>query len=247
MPYQFTISPDMSTRHLSGWYVFNTWMQRTLGESIHLELHADFERCRAAVREGRVDLIFANPYDASLLVRDHGFLPVAHPRGRPDEVIIAVPADSPVQCIEDLKPGARIATSTDPEVNVIGRIMLEPADLGHDDVTLLEFDGYVPVAKRLLRHEVDAGFFMADSFRELSDLTRAALRVLLQSRIHVIHHMLLAGPRLAAHVAPLQAALAGIDGTDKGRAIQRDLGFVGWAPTAREEAEFMVDLMETLT
>lgn len=65
--------------------MFNTWLQRTLNDKVHLELYDDFERCRAAVRAGEVNLIFANPYDASLLVRDQGFLPIAHPRGRPDE------------------------------------------------------------------------------------------------------------------------------------------------------------------
>lgn len=246
MSYQFTISPDMSTQHLSGWYVFNTWLQRTLGEKIHLELYADFDRCRAAVKAGAVDLIFANPYDASMLVRDEGFLPVAHPRGRPDEVIIAVPADSPIERLEDLHAGARIVTSTDPEVNMIGAIMLEPADLGRDDITLVPCDTYVAVARHLLRHTADAGFFMADSFRELSELTRRSLRVLLQSHIHVIHHMLLAGPRMAPLVPRLQDAVLALEASDKGAALQRDLGFGGWVRTETEEAEFMVDLLETL-
>lgn len=247
MSYQFTISPDMSTRHLSGWYVFNTWMQKTLGEKIHLELFNDFEQCRAAVKEGRVDLIYANPYDASLLVRDQGFVPIAHPRGRPDEVVIAVPADSEIRRIEDLKSGVRIATSTDPEVNVIGMIMLEAADLGRGDVTFVSSDTYIAVAKHLIRHGTEAGFFMAESFHELSELTRKSLRVLLQSRIHVIHHMLLASPRMTALVEPLQSALLQVEQTDKGKAMQRDLGFKGWSRTETEEAEFMVDLMETLT
>lgn len=246
MFYQFTISPDMSTQHLSGWYVFNTWLQRTLGEKIHLELYADFDRCRAAVIAGEVDLIFANPYDASLLVRDQGFLPVAHPRGRPDEVIIAVPVDSPIERLEDLHAGARIVTSTDPEVNMIGAIMLEPADLGRDDIELVPCDTYIAVAKHLLRHTANAGFFMADSFRELSDLTRRSLRILLQSHIHVIHHMLLASPRMAPLVPRLQDAVLALEASDKGSALQRDLGFGGWVRTEVEEAEFMVDLLETL-
>jgi phosphonate transport system substrate-binding protein len=129
MPYQFTISPDLSTRYISGWYVFNTWLQRTLAQHIHLELYRDFDQCRRAIETDGVDLIFANPYDASLLVRDKGFLPVAHPRARPDEVIIAVQTDSPVRVIEDFRPGLRIATSTDPAVQIIGMIMLEAADL----------------------------------------------------------------------------------------------------------------------
>lgn len=247
MPFQFTISPDLSTRHISGWYVFNTWLQRTLSQHIHLELYRDFEQCRGAIASDSIDLIFANPYDASLLLRDKGFLPVAHPRGKPDEVIIAVQTDSPVGKIEDFRPGLRIATSTDPAVQIIGLIMLEPADLAPASVTLSEYENYVLVAKQLLRGDADTGFFMADSFNELSALTRRSLRVVLQSQIHVIHHMLLAGPRMAAFVEPLRAALADLERSDRGHAIQRDLGFPGWVKTEREDAEFMVDLMETLT
>ena len=42
MSYMFTVSPDFSPDRLSGWYIFNTWMQRQLGVDIHLELYDDF-------------------------------------------------------------------------------------------------------------------------------------------------------------------------------------------------------------
>jgi len=247
MSFNFTVSPDLSTRHLTGWYVFNTWAQKTLDIKLHFELYRDFEHCRRAIMADAVDLIYANPYDASLLLRDKGFVPVAHPRARPDEVIIAVSARSPCNRIEDFAPGLRVATSADPEVHMIGMIMLEAADLGPDNVTLGRRDGYVAVAKDLIRGQADAGFFMAESFNELSELTRRELRPVLQSQIHVIHHMLLAGPRLAGMVERLQALLAGMDADDKGRALLRDIGFQGWQTTGQEDAEFMVDLMETLT
>ena len=59
--------------------------------------------------------------------------------------------------------------------------------------------------------------------------------------------MLLAGPRLAPMIPTLQSALAQLDASDKGVLLQKDLGFAGWQRTEVEEAEFMVDLMETLT
>ena len=31
MTYNFTISPDFSPDHISGWYIFNTWLQKRLG------------------------------------------------------------------------------------------------------------------------------------------------------------------------------------------------------------------------
>jgi phosphonate transport system substrate-binding protein len=60
MPYNFTVSPDFGPDHLAGWYVFNTWVQRILGEAVHLEIYRDFASQRRAIDAGDVDLIL-NP------------------------------------------------------------------------------------------------------------------------------------------------------------------------------------------
>ena len=124
-PLELTVSPDFSPEHIAGWYVFNTWLQRRLGERIHLELYEDFAAQRQAIAADKVDLIYANPYDAAMLVREKGFVAIAAPRDCPDEVVIAVPADSPAQSVEDLQPGLRLAVTRDPDVNLIGMILLE--------------------------------------------------------------------------------------------------------------------------
>ena len=128
MTYMLTMSPDFNTKYISGWFVFNTWLQKNLGEAIRLHMYDDFESCRKAIMDGEIDLIYANPSDASLLLRDKGFLPVAHAQSRPDEAVIAVNAKSPVTKIEDLAKGVRISSTDDPEVNMICMIMLEPAE-----------------------------------------------------------------------------------------------------------------------
>ncbi len=135
MPYQFTVSPDFGPAQLSGWHIFNTFVQKSLGEDIHLELYDDFESQREAIKSDQVDLIYANPYDASMLVRDKGFLPVAKPRGKSDETVIAVNAEHAAQSVEDLQPGVTVASTDDPDVHMMGMIMLEPADRNGENVT----------------------------------------------------------------------------------------------------------------
>ncbi len=80
MTYTFTVSPDFPPDHIAGWYVLNTFLQRTTGEHIHLELFDRFDQQRAAIAAGGIDLIYANPFDAATLVRDHGFVAVARAR-----------------------------------------------------------------------------------------------------------------------------------------------------------------------
>lgn len=246
MPFNFTVSPDFAPDHMSGWFYFNTWLQRQLGIDIHLELYDSFEDQRADIRAGKVDLIYANPYDASMLVREMGFKAVARPQQKRDEAIVAVPDSSPAQAVEDLQSGARLATTGDPDVHTIGMIMLEPADLDADNLRLQEYDSYILVAKALLRDDADVGFFLKDSFLELSDLIRKQMRVLVSSQISVVHHALLVGPRLQPHFADLQSKLLEMKQAPKGAGVLESMGLEGWEVMSEEQTEFMIDLIDTL-
>ena len=127
MTINLTVSPSFPNERITDWYIFNTWLQRALNLPIHLELYDSFGAQRAAIAAGKVDLIYANPFDASLLVREKGFQAIARPEGQPDEMVIVTAADHPANEIPDLKPGTRVACSEDPCVNTVGRILLEPA------------------------------------------------------------------------------------------------------------------------
>ena len=193
-----------------------------------------------------IDIIYANPYDASMLVREKGFIALARPRLKPDEAVIAVRDDSPARGVEDLKPGVRIATTDGPDVHMMCMIMLEPADLNRDNVELITKDNYVVVAKELLKSQAEVGFFLSETFDDLSEVIRKQLRVLVKSQIHVVHHMFLVSPRLAARSEEIARMLAAMDGNEAGRRILSDIGIPAWDPVDTEEVEFMIDLMSTL-
>ena len=247
MPFNFTVSPDFAPDHMSGWFYFNTWMQRNLGADIHLELYDSFEEQREAIKAGKVDLIYANPYDASMLVRDLGFQAVARPVGTRDEAVVVVPAESPAQSVEDLKEGTRLATTDDPDVHTIGMIMLEPADLDSTNITQKEYDTYILIAKALLRGEADVGFFLKQGFDELSDLIKKQMRVLVSSQISVVHHALLVGPAMQERMGDLKPLLVEMHQDEKGKGVLESMGLRGFEPMTMEQTEFMIDLIDTLT
>jgi phosphonate transport system substrate-binding protein len=246
MSYHFTVSPDFTPEKLSGWFIFNTWMQRQIHEGIHLDMYDSFQQQRDAIAADQVDLIYANPYDASMLVREKGFLPVARPRGRSDEAIIAVRADSPVNRVEDLLPGVRVVATDDPDVDMMGMIILESADLHGGNTVRSTTDTYVLVAKRLLKAEADVGIFLAEAFDGLSALIRHDLRILVRSQISVVQHMLLVGPKFRHRQADMTGALVAMQGDPRARLIAEGLGFTGWDAVAQEDVEFMIDLIDTL-
>ncbi len=246
MSYMFTVSPDFSPDHLSGWYIFNTWLQRQTEQAIHLEILNDFASLHSAIQKDQIDLIYANPYDAAMLVREKGFLPVAKPAGESDEAIIAVADSSDVNVVEDLKPGIRVAYTVDPDVRLMGMIMLEPADLDSDNITPVLTGSYPVVAKHLLKNEADVGIFLAEAFDDLSNLIKNQLKVLVRSQISVIHHALMIGPKFQHQREAMTELLTSMHYDEKGTSILQSLGFNAWEKVDDEETEFMIDLMDTL-
>lgn len=245
-PYTLTVSPDFMPDYIAGWYIFNTWLQRQLGENIHLELYNDFAEQRKAIANDEIDLIYANPFDAAMLVREKGFVAVAAPLDKPDEIILAVPESSEVQTLDDLPSGARIYRTDDPDVNLIGMMMIESADLTAANTQVQMVDNYVLVAKALFQEKADLGFFLQEAFHSLSDFVKSKLRVLLGSQIHVVTHVLLAGPKFVEHQQVLQECLVDMPERDKGQGVLDSMGLTGWQLQTQEDTEFMIDLMDTL-
>lgn len=246
MTYNFTVSPDFNPTHLSGWFIFNTWLQRTLGEGIHLELYNDTQALRQTIANDGVDLIYANPFEATTLVRDKGFVSVASPAETSDEAIIAVQAESSINQVEQLQPGARIAATADPDVRRMSMIMLEPADLQADNVLISQRDTYVQVAKDLIQGNADIGFFLAETYHDLSRTIQQQLRPLVSSQIRTIRHVLLVGPRLAHRREDIQKAVLSMASDSKGEGVLSSLSMRGWEAVEPEDMEFMIDLMDTL-
>lgn len=241
-----SVSPDFSPDHLSGWFIFNTWLQRQLEMPMHLELYDDFETQRSDIQLDKIDLIYANPYDAAMLVREKGFKAVVRPTGNSDEAIIAVPEGSQYDSIESLQDGVRVATTHDPDVHMMGMIMIEPADLDVSNVTISHVHSYVLVAKSLLNGSADIGFFLKEAFEDLSGLTKSQMRVLVESQIDVIHHTLLAGPRIQHLIPKLSTCLLGMKDDPKGQKVLEAMQLRGWELMDEESTEFMIDLIDTL-
>ena len=246
MAYMFTVSPDFTPDHLSGWYIFNTWLQKRIGEGIHLEMFDDFNGQRDAIKDEMVDLIYANPFDAAMLVREKGFLPLVKPVGVSDEAIIAVNANNLIEDVAHLSPGIKVAYTDDPDVQMMGMIMLEPGNLDTTNITPFISDTYVLVAKHLLKGEADVGIFLAEAYDDLSSVIKKQLRILVRSQISVIHHSLMLGPNLQHRKEEIQELLLTMNSEDKGQGVLKSLGFSGWDKMEDEEMEFMIDLMDTL-
>ena len=246
MAYQMTVSPDFSPSYIAGWFIFNTWLQKQIDEAIHLELYDSFAAQRKSIVDGKVDLIFANPYDAAMLIRKKGFVAVSAPVNRPDEVVVCVHADSNVERVEDLSENCSVAMTHAPEINNLGMIMLEPADLTANNVNISHYENYVLVAKSLMTKQADVGFFLEETYANMSKIIRSQTKPIVTSQISVIKHIFLVGPSLAQYVEEIRSLLNDMHNNVKGLSVLESLSFAKLENQTKEDSEFMIDLIDTL-
>ena len=247
MTLNFLIAPDFAPERFAGWHMLNTALQRRSGMGLHLLTPANALEQAHLLTEDKADLVYANPFDAADMIRTRGYIPFARPAKHYDEMVIATGAESGLVCVEDLKPGCRIALTENKDVKLIGLRLLEPADLTEGTIEWQPVDSHQAAARLAIKGEVQASFFLADAFASLTRMTRSQLRVLVESAISDISHVLLAHPRMAADLPAIEKALLGLGQAPGDADVLDALGLPGgFEPLSQEEAEFMIDLMDTL-
>ena len=247
MTLNFLIAPDFAPERFAGWHMLNTALQKRSGIRLHLLTPASAAEQTEIIAAGQADVIYANPFDATHMVRTLGYIPFARPVQCYDEMVIAGAADAPPDTLEDLNPGCRIALTDNQDIKLIGLRLLEPADITEADVNWIVVDSYQAAVRMLIKKEVDAAFFLADAFASLSRMTRSQIRPLVESAIGDISHVMLAHPRVAESLPALSAALLALRTDAAGQSVLEALGMnAGFEPMTQEDVEFMIDLMDTL-
>lgn len=248
MTLNMLVAPDFAPENFPGWYMLSTLLQGRSGLRLHLLMPSDAHEQARMLADGGVDLVYANPFDATSLIRSEGYIPFARPAGHSDEMVIATAATSPLNCVEDLQPDCSIALTDNRDVKLIGLRLLEPADLTEQDIRWELANSYQAAARMTLNGQVDAGFFLSSAYHSLARITRERLKVLVESKLRDITHVLLAHPRMSEDLPKLAEALLGVNPADPGDLeVLKALGLAnGFEAMEQEDAEFMIDLMDTL-
>lgn len=246
MKYNMSICPTTPTSEMSGWFILNTYLQKKLGIAIHLEIYDSFEAQRKAFNNGEIDFIYANPFDATLLMRELNFKALNKPNQTANEVVIVCNKDSEKFEITDLEPGVRIATANDPAINLIGMILLESVDIDSTNSQTQECNSFIVATKKVLNGEADIAFLPKEVYEKLSSIIKLQLHSVITSEISVIHHIFAASEKSQALHSELEETMSGLNEHDAGVNILNTIGIPSFSKMQQEEAEFMIDLMDTL-
>jgi len=240
------IAPDFSPERFAGWHMFNTLIQKRANLNMHLNIPTSHAEQETVISEGDIQVIYANPFDAATLIREHGYHAVARPIGKSDEMVIAAAANSDINSLDDIKAGATIAMSDNRDVKLIGLRLLEAVDIEEADLNWSVTETYQAAARQVIKGEAQAAFFLAEIFHSFSRLTKAQLSVLIESDLADISHVLLIKDGFP-DTDILMDAILNLHNDDDGKEALTELGMPqGFEAMNEEDAEFMIDLMQTL-
>lgn len=246
MAHTFLIAPDFSPERFAGWHLLNTLLQKRTNLALHLHTPASHAEQEENIASGDVMMVYANPFDAAKMIREQGYRAIARPVGKSDEMVIASSAKGNIKTLDDLKAGATIAMADNRDVKLIGMRLLEAVDLTEQDVNFEVVETYQAAARALIQDKAQVAFFMAEVFAGLSNLTKTQLNVLIESDIATLSHVLLVKEDFE-QADTLKNVLLSLNQDADGQSILKELGMdSGFEEMSEEDAEFMIDLMETL-
>ncbi|MGE6245579.1 PhnD/SsuA/transferrin family substrate-binding protein [Psychrobacter proteolyticus] len=240
------IAPDFSPDRFAGWHMFNTLIQKRANLNMHLNIPTSHAEQEQVIDAGDIQIIYANPFDAATLIREQGYRAIARPIGKSDEMVIAAAANSTISRLEDIQTGATVAMADNRDVKLIGLRLLEAVDIEASDLNWEVTETYQAAARKVIKGEAQVAFFLAEIFHSFSRLTKTQLSVLIESDLADISHVLLVKEDFPDAQIFLEAIL-NLHNDDDGKEALAELGMPqGFEPMSEEDAEFMIDLMQTL-
>ncbi|MBK3394134.1 PhnD/SsuA/transferrin family substrate-binding protein [Psychrobacter sp. M9-54-1] len=240
------IAPDFSPERFAGWHMFNTLIQKRANLNMHLNIPTSHAEQEDIINQGDIQVIYANPFDAATLIREQGYRAIARPIGKSDEMVIAAAANSDINRLEDIKAGATIAMADNRDVKLIGLRLLEAVDIEEADLNWSVTETYQAAARQVIKGDAQAAFFLAEIFHSFSRLTKTQLSVLIESDLADISHVLLIKEGFP-DTDILMDAILNLHNDDDGKEALAELGMPqGFEAMSEEDAEFMIDLMQTL-
>lgn len=226
----FVVSLQTSSQ-LSGWYLFNTYLQRRLQKAIHFEQVQD-------KKTGRTDLFFAKPFEACEMMHKKGFIPIMRPLGDADEVVILVREDD-IRELAEFKGITVVTASEGSFVNLLGRFLYDEHGLDSSKLNFLFAGNEIKALQMLIRKKADMLFMLKKTYDGLSSFGKRSIRVLDESKTDFAFHQFCVAPYLKKESEELVNVLNAMAEDEKGSQILKDIQFEGWCKPEEGELKML--------
>ncbi len=210
-----------SGQQLTGWYLLNTYLQRRLTRAIHFEQSVD------TPDPSTTDLLFAKPFEACLMIKKHGFIPLMRPIAEVDEVVILTRADD-VRSLSDYEDVTVGTASEGSFVYLLGRFLCDESGVDSSKFTF-DFSGNeIKALQSLIRKKCDLLFMLKKTYEGLSSFSHSNVRKLDESVTDFACHLFCVAPHLKDESQALIDVLMAMENDEQGKEILKDIQIQGW-------------------
>ncbi len=219
-------------QQLTGWYLFNTYLQRRMQKAIH------FDQAQDMLNEANIDILFAKPFEACSMIKRRGFVPIMRPIAEADEVVILTRADDE-RTLTDFKAANVVTASENSFVYILGRFLCDENEL---DSSLFNFTfsgNEIKSLQMLIRKKADLLFMLKKTYEGLSSFSKKNVRKLDESNTDFAFHLFSIAPNLEEEGKALHTILAEMADDEKGKRILEDIEFQGWCPVEEGELKML--------
>ncbi|MGZ8191004.1 MAG: PhnD/SsuA/transferrin family substrate-binding protein [Methylococcaceae bacterium] len=217
-----------SGQQLTGWYLLNTYLQRRMKKAIH------FEQASDTPDGNTTDLLFAKPFEACLMIKQYGFIPLGRPIAEADEVVILTRSDD-TRSLKDYE-GANVGTATkDSFVYLLGRFLCDENGLDSEKFTFDFAGNEIKALQTLIRKKCDLVFMLKKTYQGLSSFSKNNVRKLDESQTDFACHLFCVAPHLKEQGEVFAEVLLDMENDEQGQKILQDIQIQGWTtPEAGE-------------
>ena len=221
-----------SGQQLTGWYLLNTYLQRRLTRAIHFDQSVD------TPDPSTTDLLFAKPFEACLMIKQHGFIPLMRPIAEVDEVVILTRADDN-RSLSNYE-GVIVGTATeDSFVYLLGRFLCDESGIDSSKFTF-DFSGNeIKALQSLIRKKCDLLFMLKKTYEGLSSFSHSNVRKLDESVTDFACHLFCVAPHLKAESQALVDVLMAMENDEQGKEILKDIQIQGWTKSEAGELKML--------
>ncbi len=228
-----------SGAQLSGWYLFNTYLQRRMQRAIHFEQEQD-------KKSGNTDLYFSKPFEACAMIHKKGFIPLLRPIGDADEVVILVRQDDSRE-LTDFKNVNVVTASEGSFVNLLGRFLCDENGLDSSNFNYQFAGNEIKALQLLIRKKADLLFMLKKTYAGLSSFGKKSIRILDESKTDFAFHHFCVAPYMKQEANELIKTLEGMVDDEQGKKILEDIQFEGWCKPEEGELKMLKLVYERYT
>ncbi len=211
-----------SGHQLSGWYLFNTYLQRKMKRAIHFEQLQD-------VKNESFQLFFAKPFDACSMISNNGFMPLVRPVNDADEVVILTRADDTRELSDFTDNKINIVTANQGSfVYLLGRFLCDENGLDSTTFTYNFAGNEIKALQMLIRKKADVAFILKKTYEGLSSFSRKNVRQVDESVTDFAYHQFCIAPNIQDQGDEVLDILMGMEKDETGKQILNDIQFDGW-------------------